>query len=93
MQIREFFLNICENHIGAVVLKEIVMVQTSGFGAEFVTMKQGTKALRGLRCKLRMMGVPISSPSYIYEDNMSFVCDTSKPESVLRRELTQFAIT
>ena len=33
-------------------------------------MKQGIDALRGLRYNLRMMGIPISSPSYIYEDNI-----------------------
>ena len=45
-------------------------VETSVFGAEFVTMKQGINALRGLRYKLRMLGIPISGPSYIYGDNM-----------------------
>ena len=35
-------------------------VETSGFGTEFVAMKQGIDALKGLRCKLRMMGIPIS---------------------------------
>ena len=45
-------------------------VKTSVFGAEFVAMKQGIDALRGLRYKLRMMGLLISSHSYIYGDNM-----------------------
>ena len=36
-------------------------------------MKQGMEALRGIRCKLRMMGVELSGPSYIYGDNMSLV--------------------
>ena len=48
-------------------------------------MKQGIDALQGLRYKLRMMGIPIYSPSYIYEDNMSVVHNTSGPESVLRK--------
>ena len=38
-------------------------LETSVFGAEFVAMKQGIDALRGLRYKLRMMGITISSPS------------------------------
>ena len=54
-------------------------VETSVFGAEFVTMKQGIDALRGLRYKLRMMGIPISGPICIYGDNMSVVNNTSKP--------------
>ena len=41
-------------------------VETLVFGAEFVTMKQGIDAVRGLRCKLRMMGILICDPCYIY---------------------------
>ena len=36
-------------------------LETSIFGAEFVAMKQEVDALRGLRYKLRMMVIPISS--------------------------------
>ena len=61
-------------------------VETSVFGAEFVAMKQGIYALRGLRYKLRMIGIPISGPSYIYGDNMPVVPNTSRPESVLRKK-------
>ena len=45
-------------------------VETSVFGPEFVTMKQGIDALRDLRYKQRIIGIPISSPSYIYRENM-----------------------
>ena len=61
-------------------------VEASVFGAEFVPTKQGIDELRGLRYKLRMMGIPISSPLYIYGDNMSVVCNTSRPESVVRKK-------
>ena len=40
-------------------------LETSVFGTEFVSMKQGIDALRGLRYKLRMMGIPISTESTI----------------------------
>ena len=56
--------------------KKQVMIETSVFGAEFVAMKQGMEALRGLRYKLRMMGVSVSGPSYIYGDNMSVIHNT-----------------
>ena len=49
-------------------------------------MKQGIDALRGLRYKLRKMGIPISGPSYIYVDNISVVHNTSRPESMLRKK-------
>ena len=45
-------------------------VETSVFGAEFVALKHGVETLRGLRYKLRMMGVPISGPSHVFGDNM-----------------------
>jgi hypothetical protein len=38
-------------------------VETSVFGAEFVAMKNGNEASRGLRYKLRMMGVPLKEPT------------------------------
>jgi hypothetical protein len=41
-------------------------IETSVFGAEFVALKHEMERLRGLRYKLRMMGVVISGPSYSY---------------------------
>jgi hypothetical protein len=47
-------------------------VETSVFGAESVAiMKAATEAARGLRYKLRMMGIEVDEPNYIYGDNMS----------------------
>ena len=69
--------------------KRQATIETSVFGAEFVAMKQGMEALRGLRYKLRMMGVEISGPSYVYCDNMSVVHNTTKPESTLKKKSNQ----
>jgi len=52
-------------------------------------MKIGVEALRGLRYKLRMMGVPLAGPSLIPGDNMSVIHNTQKPESVLRKKSNQ----
>ena len=49
-----------------------------------MSMKQGMEALRGIRYKIRMMGVQISGPTYIYGDNMSVIHNTQRPESTLR---------
>ena len=49
-------------------------------------MKQGINASRGLMYKLRIMGIPISGPSYIFEDNISVVHNTSRSESVLKKK-------
>jgi Reverse transcriptase (RNA-dependent DNA polymerase) len=64
-------------------------VETSVFGAEFVAMKTGIEILRGIRYKLRMMGIPISGPTLIYGDNMSVINNTTKPESTLKKKSNQ----
>ena len=61
-------------------------IETSVFGAEFVAKKVAMEVMRGLRYKLRMMGVPLSGPIYIYGDNMSVIHNTQRPESVLRKK-------
>ena len=66
--------------------KKQATIETSVFGAEFVAMKQGMETLRGIRYKLRMMGVELSGPSYIYGDNMSVVHNTQRPESTLKKK-------
>ena len=49
-------------------------------------MKTGVETLRGIRYKLRMMGVEIDGPTYIYGDNQSVIYNTSKPESILKKK-------
>jgi hypothetical protein len=49
-------------------------------------MKHGMEKLRGLRYKLRMMGVPVDGPSFIYGDNKSAITNSSRPESVLKKK-------
>jgi hypothetical protein len=61
-------------------------VETSTFGSEFVALKIATDMLRGLRYKLRMMGIPIAGPSYIYCDNNSAVIKSSSPASLLKKK-------
>jgi hypothetical protein len=61
-------------------------VESSVFGAEFVAMKNGIETFRGLRYKLRMMGVALSGPTFVYGDNMSVVHNTQRPESVLKKK-------
>jgi hypothetical protein len=61
-------------------------VESSVFGAEFVAMKNGIETCRGLRYKLRMMGVALSGPTFVYGDNMSVFHNTQRPESVLKKK-------
>ena len=49
-------------------------------------MKHGTEYVRGLRYKLRMMGIPVNGPTYIFGDNQSVLFNTTIPESTLKRK-------
>jgi hypothetical protein len=61
-------------------------VDSSVFGAEFVAMKNGIETCRGLCYKLRMMGVTLSDPTFVYGDNVSVLHNTQRHESVLKKK-------
>ena len=61
-------------------------IETCTFGAEFVAMKTGVETLRGIRYKLRMMGIPIDGATRIFGDAKSVINNTSTPESVLKKK-------
>jgi hypothetical protein len=61
-------------------------VDSSVFVAEFVAMENRSETWRGLSYKLRMTGVTLSGPTYVYGDNMSFVHNNQRPESVLKKK-------
>ena len=65
--------------------------ESSTFGSELVAMKTATEYLRGLRYKLRMMGIPLSGPAYVYGDNMSVIHNTTAPESTLKKKHNSIA--
>ncbi len=49
-------------------------------------MKHGIEKLRGLRYKLRMMGISLTGPSYIYSDDKSQVTNSTRPKSTLKKK-------
>ncbi len=83
---RTGFLIICNMALIDWVSKRQPTIEPSVFSAEFVAMKHNIERLRGLRYKLRMMGIPLSGPSYIFGDNKSRVSNLTKPESTLKRK-------
>ena len=66
--------------------KKQAIVEKAVFGSKIVAMAHGVETLRGLCYKLRMMGVPIDGPTYVYGDNMSVIFNTSRPESQLKKK-------
>ncbi len=83
---RTGFIIFCNSTPVIWLSKQQATIETSVFGAEFVAMKHSIKMLRGLRYKIRMMGVPLSGPTYLYSDNKSQVPNSSRPELTLKKK-------
>ena len=66
-------------------------VESSSFGSEFVTMKHCCEYIRGLRYKLRMMGIPVEGPAYIEGDKKSVLENTTIPDSTLNKKSQSIA--
>jgi hypothetical protein len=71
--------------------KKQTSVESSSFGSEFCAMKHCCEYLRGLRYKLRMMGIPCEGPAYIFGDNQSVLANTSIPDSTLKKKSQSIA--
>ena len=54
-------------------------------------MKQCTEYIHGLSYKLRMMGIPVDGPTYIYGDNQSVLSNTTIPDSILKNKSQSIA--
>ena len=54
-------------------------------------MKECCEYLRGLRYKLRMMGIPVNCLSYIYGNNKLVLVNSSVPTSVLQKKSSSIA--
>ena len=66
-------------------------IETSLFGSKFCALKQCCEYLRGLRYKLRMMGIPVENPCFVYEDNQSVLWNTTIPDSTLKKKTSSVA--
>ena len=71
--------------------KKQTSVETSSFGAEFIAMKQCCEYIRGLRYKLRQMGIPINGSTYVFGDNKSVLVNSSEPHSQLKKKSSSIA--
>ena len=54
-------------------------------------MKACCEYLRGLRYKLRMVGIPVDHPFYIYRDTKSVLVNSSIPTSMLKKKSISIA--
>jgi len=61
-------------------------VETSTFGAELTAMKAAMEIIKGLRIKLRLMGIPIEGSCSIFTDNSAVWKNVSTPSSTLNKK-------
>ena len=61
--------------------------EVSTFGSESTAMKQAAEYVRGLRYKLRMLGIPCDEPAFIYGDNRSVLANTTMPSSTIKKKM------
>ena len=71
--------------------KKQISVESSSFGSECCAMKLCCEYIRGLRYKLRMMGIAVNGPDYIYGDNQSVLLNKSIPDSNIKKKSQSIA--
>ena len=60
-------------------------VETATYGSEFMAMRICTEQVMELCYMLRMLGVPVVGPSWIFGDNQSVVINSTVPSSTLKK--------
>jgi hypothetical protein len=61
-------------------------VESLTFGSEFVALQMAVDMIKGLRYKLRIMGIPLDGPTSVFCDNEGVVKNTTVPESPLKKK-------
>ena len=54
-------------------------------------MKKACEHVRALRHKLRMMGVTVDEPAFVFGDNQSVLANTTNPASTLKKKSNAIA--
>ena len=73
------------------LFKKQTSCETSTFESKFVAMKQATEYTCGLRYKLRMCGILVTEPAFVHGDNQSVLCNTTAPQSTLKKKSNAIA--
>jgi hypothetical protein len=61
------------------------VVETATYGSEFMAARQATEQIMDLRFTLRMMGIPLDGPSWMFGDNKSVITSSTIPHSSLNK--------
>ena len=71
--------------------KKQTSIDTSSFGSEMMEMKQASYYIRDFLYKLRIVGIPVEEPSYMYSDNHSVLTGSTRPEYTLKKKVQRIA--
>jgi hypothetical protein len=61
------------------------VVETATYGSEFMVARQATEQIMDLRYTLRMMGIPLEGPAWMFGDNQSVITSSTLPQSKLNK--------
>jgi hypothetical protein len=61
------------------------VVETATYGSEFMAARQATEQIMDLRYTLRMMGIPLDGPSWMFGDNQGVITSSTIPHSNLNK--------
>jgi Reverse transcriptase (RNA-dependent DNA polymerase) len=61
------------------------VVECATYGSEFMAARQATEQILDIRYTLRMMGIPLDGPSWLFGDNQSVITSSTIPHSTLNK--------
>ena len=61
------------------------IVETATYGSEFMAARQATEQIMDLRYTLRMMGIPLDGPAWLFGDNQGVITSGTIPHSTLNK--------
>ena len=62
-------------------LQETKVVVTATYGSEFMVERQATEQIMDIRYTLRMLGIPLDGPAWLFGDNQSVITSLTIPHS------------
>ena len=71
--------------------KKQTSCETISFGSEFCAVKQATEYVKGFHYKLRMTGITVEDPTFIFGKNQSVLANTTMPKSMLKKKKQSIA--
>ena len=71
--------------------KKQTIVKNSSFRSEFTMMKKCCEYIKCSKYKLQMIGIPCDEPVFIEADNQSVLCNTTIPDSTLKKKSQSIA--